>query len=309
MTGTLLAYFPSPPRGVWHLGPLPIRAYALFIITGIVVALLIGDRRWEARGGERGLIYDIALWVVPFGLIGGRLYHLATDWRTYWGPGGAGSGAALRMWDGGLGIWGAVALGVVGAWIGCRRRGVPLPAFLDAVAPGLVLAQAIGRLGNYFNQELYGRETTLPWGLEIFYRRDPSGYIDPHSLDGVSTGQVALVVQPTFLYELIWNVLVFVALIYLDRRFTLGHGRLFAVYVAGYCVGRFVVELLRDDTATHIAGIRINSFTSTFVFIGAVVYLILAPKGREDPAALRGDESAAEEPEELEPAAELATVA
>ncbi len=309
MTGTLLAYFPSPPQGVWHLGPLPIRAYALFIIAGIVAALLIGDRRWEARGGERGLIYDIALWVVPFGLIGGRLYHLATDWRTYWGPGGAGSVAALRMWDGGLGIWGAVALGVVGAWIGCRRRGVPLPAFLDAVAPGLVLAQAIGRLGNYFNQELYGRETTLPWGLEIFYRRDPSGYIDPHSLEGVSTGQVALVVQPTFLYELIWNVLVFVALIYLDRRFTFGHGRLFAVYVAGYCVGRFVVELLRDDTATHIAGIRINSFTSTFVFIGAVVYLILAPKGREDPAALRGTEHAAEEPEELEPAAELATVA
>ncbi len=286
---TLLAYFPSPPQGVWHLGPLPIRAYALFIITGIVVALVIGDRRWEARGGERGVIYDIALWAVPFGLIGGRLYHLATDWRTYWGPGGAGFGAALRIWDGGLGIWGAVALGGVGAWIACRRRGIPLPAFGDAIAPGIVLAQAIGRLGNYFNQELYGRETTLPWGLEIFYRRDPSGYVDPHSLDGVSTGQVALVVQPTFLYELIWNVLVFAALIYLDRRFALGHGRLFALYVAGYCVGRFGVELLRDDSATHIAGIRINSFTSTFVFIGAVVYFMLAPKGREDPASLRGN--------------------
>ncbi|CPR07906.1 prolipoprotein diacylglyceryl transferase [Mycobacterium bohemicum DSM 44277] len=286
---TLLAYFPSPPQGVWHLGPVPIRAYALFIITGIVVALVIGDRRWEARGGERGVIYDIALWAVPFGLIGGRLYHLATDWRTYWGPGGAGFGAALRIWDGGLGIWGAVALGGVGAWIACRRRGIPLPAFGDAIAPGIVLAQAIGRLGNYFNQELYGRETTLPWGLEIFYRRDPSGYVDPHSLDGVSTGQVALVVQPTFLYELIWNVLVFAALIYLDRRFTLGHGRLFALYVAGYCIGRFGVELLRDDSATHIAGIRINSFTSTFVFIGAVVYFMLAPKGREDPASLRGN--------------------
>ncbi len=309
----LPTYFPSPPQGVWHLGPLPIRAYALFIITGIVVALLIGDRRWEARGGQRGVIYDIALWAVPFGLVGGRLYHLATDWRTYWGPGGAGLGAALRIWDGGLGIWGAVALGGVGAWIGCRRRGIPLPAFADAIAPGIILAQAIGRLGNYFNQELYGRETTLPWGLEIFYRRDPSGYIDPHSLDGVSTGQVALVVQPTFLYELIWNVLVFVVLIYVDRRFTLGHGRLFAVYVAGYCVGRFCVELLRDDTATHIAGIRINSFTSTFVFIGAVVYIMLAPKGREDPESLRGkDYIAGEAPEsepEPEPADELATVA
>ncbi|WP_231639754.1 prolipoprotein diacylglyceryl transferase [Mycobacterium sp. Marseille-P9652] len=285
----LLAYFPSPPQGVWHVGPLPIRAYALFIIAGIVAALVIGDRRWEARGGERGVIYDVALWAVPFGLVGGRLYHLATDWRTYWGPGGAGLGAALRVWDGGLGIWGAVALGAVGAWIACRRHGIPLPAFGDAIAPGIILAQAIGRLGNYFNQELYGRETKVPWGLEIFYRRDPSGYVDPHSLDGVSTGQVAMVVQPTFLYELIWNLIVFAALLYLDRRYTLGHGRLFALYVAGYCVGRFVVELLRDDTATHIAGIRINSFTSTFVFIGAVVYFMVAPKGREDPESLRGN--------------------
>lgn len=303
-------FIPSPPQGVWHLGPLPLRAYALFIIAGIVAALLIGDRRWEARGGQRGVIYDIALWAVPFGLVGGRLYHLATDWRTYWGPGGAGSGAALRIWDGGLGIWGAVALGGVGAWIGCRRRGIPLPAFADALAPGIVLAQAIGRLGNYFNQELYGRETTLPWGLEIFYRRDPSGYVDTHSLDGVSTGQVALVVQPTFLYELLWNLLVFVALIYADRWFRMGHGRVFALYVAGYCVGRFCVELLRDDPATHIAGIRINSFTSTFVFIGAVVYIILAPKGREDPASLRGKDYVAEEAEpETGRTEELSTVA
>ncbi|OBH58622.1 prolipoprotein diacylglyceryl transferase [Mycobacterium sp. E2479] len=308
----LLAYFPSPSQGVWHLGPLPIRAYALFIIAGIVVALLIGDRRWEARGGERGVIYDIALWAVPFGLIGGRLYHLATDWRTYWGPGGAGLGAAVRIWDGGLGIWGAVALGGVGAWIGCRRRGIPLPAFADALAPGIILAQAIGRLGNYFNQELYGRETTLPWGLEIFNRRDASGFESPHLLDGVSTGHVAFVVQPTFLYELIWNVLVFVALIYADRRFNLGHGRLFALYVAGYCVGRFGVELLRDDTATLIAGIRINSFTSTFVFIGAVVYLMAAPKGREDPTSLRGnefEEEAADAESEDEPATVAAATA
>ncbi len=286
MTTRIIAYVPSPPRGVWHLGPLPIRAYALFIIIGIVAALLIGDRRWAARGGERGVIYDIALWAVPFGLIGGRLYHLATDWRTYFGEGGAGISAALRIWDGGLGIWGAVALGGVGAWIACRRRGIPLPAFGDAIAPGIVLAQAIGRLGNYFNQELFGRETTMPWGLEIFYRRDPAGFVDVHSLDGVSTGQLAMVVQPTFLYELLWNLVIFAVLIYLDRRFAIGHGRLFALYVAGYCIGRFGIELLRDDAATHIAGIRINSFTSTFVFIGAVVYLILAPKGREDPATL-----------------------
>ncbi len=303
-------YFPSPPQGVWYLGPfpfigsIPIRAYALCIIVGILAALFIGDRRWAARGGERGVIYDIALWAVPFGLVGGRLYHLATDWQTYWGPGGAGFAGAARVWDGGLGIWGAVALGGVGAWIGCRRAGIPLPAFGDALAPGLVLAQAIGRVGNYFNQELYGRETTLPWGLEIFYRRDSAGYIDPHSLDGISTGQVAAVVQPTFLYELIWNVVVFVALLYIDRRFKLGHGRLFAVYVAGYCIGRFCVELLRDDTATHIAGIRINSFTSTFVFIGAVVYLMAAPKGREDPESLCGKHYVEEEEAEPEPETE-----
>jgi prolipoprotein diacylglyceryl transferase len=297
MTTTVLAYIPSPPQGVWHLGPIPLRAYALFIILGIIAALVIGDRRWEARGGERGVIYDIALWAVPFGLIGGRLYHLATDWRTYFGEGGAGPIAALRIWDGGLGIWGAVALGGVGAWIACRRRDIPLPAFGDAIAPGIVLAQAIGRLGNYFNQELFGRETTMPWGLEIFYRRDPAGFVDVHSLDGVSTGQLAMVVQPTFLYELLWNLLLFVVLIFLDRRFTLGHGRLFATYVAGYCIGRFWVELLRDDTATHIAGIRINSFTSTFVLIGAVVYLILAPKGREDPATLSGSAAELLEPD------------
>ncbi|MET0899152.1 MAG: prolipoprotein diacylglyceryl transferase [Mycobacterium sp.] len=310
MTTTLLASFPSPSQGVWHLGPVPIRAYALFIIIGIIAALVIGDRRWEARGGERGVIYDIALWAVPFGLIGGRLYHVLTDWPTYFGPDGAGPMAALRIWDGGLGIWGAVALGAVGAWIGCRHHGIPLPAFGDAVAPGIVLAQAIGRMGNYFNQELYGRQTDVPWGMEIFYRREPSGIIDVHSLNGVSTGQVAAVVHPTFLYELLWNLLIFAALLYVDRRFKLGHGRLFALYVAGYCVGRFGVELMRDDFATLIAGIRINSFTATFVFIGAIVYVILAPKGREDPESLRGKNFDGDSTKEApEPAPELVAVA
>jgi prolipoprotein diacylglyceryl transferase len=302
VTTTVLAYFPSPAQGVWYLGPFPVRAYALCIIAGIIAALVIGDRRWAARGGERGVVYDIALWAVPFGLIGGRLYHVLTDWKTYFGEGGAGLGAALRIWEGGLGIWGAIALGGIGAWIACRRRGIPLPAFGDAVAPGIVLAQAIGRLGNYFNQELYGRETTVPWGMEIFYRRDSSGVVDVHSLDGVSTGQVAAVVHPTFLYELLWNLLVFVFLLYIDRKYRLGHGRLFALYVASYCVGRFWIELMRDDTATLVAGIRINVFTATFVFIGAVVYMLLAPKGREDPATLQGrrdSESAGDAADEL----------
>ncbi|MCT7371061.1 prolipoprotein diacylglyceryl transferase [Mycolicibacterium llatzerense] len=303
MTTSLLAYIPSPAQGVWHLGPVPIRAYALCIITGIIAALIIGDRRWVARGGEQGVIYDIALWTVPFGLVGGRLYHLMTDWRTYFAEGGAGIAGAVRIWDGGLGIWGAVALGGVGAWIGCRRHGIPLPAFGDAVAPGVILAQAIGRLGNYFNQELYGRPTDLPWGLQIFQRSDGSGVVNPHLLNGVSTGQVYDVVHPTFLYELLWNLLVFFLLLWADRRFKLGHGRLFALYVAAYCVGRFGVELMRSDTATLIAGIRVNSFTSTFVFIGAVVYMMVAPRGREDPATLGGrhaDEAEAEADVEAE---------
>ena len=296
MTTTVLAYIPSPSQGVWHLGPVPLRAYALFIIVGIIVALVLGDRRWVARGGQPGVIYDIALWAVPFGLIGGRLYHVITDWRTYFGDDGAGLAGALRIWDGGLGIWGAVALGGVGAWIGCRQKGIPLPAFGDAIAPGIVLAQAIGRLGNYFNQELYGRPTTLPWGLEIYERRDANGALD--SLNGVSTGQLVEVVHPTFLYELLWNLLVFAALIWIDRRFKIGHGRLFAMYVAGYCLGRFWIELMRSDAATHIAGIRVNSFTSTFVFIGAVVYIMVAPKGREDPASLAGKPEKVEEEED-----------
>lgn len=283
---TVLAYLPSPSQGVWHLGPVPIRAYALCIILGIVAALIIGDRRWQARGGEGGVIYDIALWAVPFGLVGGRLYHVMTDWRTYFGPEGKGLGAAFQVWEGGLGIWGAVALGGVGAWIACRRRGIPLPAFGDAIAPGIVLAQAIGRIGNYFNQELYGRETTLPWGLEIYKRVNAYGVRD--DLNGVSTGEVIRVVHPTFLYELLWNLLIFALLLWVDRRFKIGHGRLFALYVAGYCLGRFWVELMRSDMATHIAGVRINTFTSAFVLVGAVVYMMLAPKGREDPASLAG---------------------
>ncbi len=290
MTATVLAYLPSPDQGVWHIGAVPIRGYALCILAGIVAALIIGDRRWTARGGEPGVIYDIALWAVPFGLLGGRVYHVITDWTTYFGDGGKGLVGALRIWDGGLGIWGAVALGGVGAWIACRRRGIPLPAFGDAIAPGIVLAQAIGRLGNYFNQELYGRPTTMPWGLEIYERRNASGALD--SLNGVSTGQLVGVVHPTFLYELLWNLVVFGVLILVDRRFKIGHGRLFALYVAGYCVGRFWIELMRSDYATTIGdtGIRVNSFTSTFVFVGAVVYIILAPKGREAPETLRGND-------------------
>jgi len=284
MHSTVLAYLPSPPRGVWYLGPFPLRAYALCIILGIVVAIWLGERRWEQRGGKPGAVLDVAMFAVPFGLVGGRLYHVCTDWYRYFDA-GKDPWDALKVWDGGLGIWGAVLLGGIGAWIGCRVYRIPLPAFGDAIAPGILLAQAIGRVGNYFNQELYGHDTTKPWGLEIFLRFDHNGQLD--MMNGVSTGVVQRVVQPTFLYELVWNLLGVTALIWLDRRYRIGHGRLFALYVAVYTFGRFWVELLRDDDATHIFGIRINSFTSTIVFLCAIAYFLLATKGREAAAALQ----------------------
>ncbi len=278
---TLLAAIPSPDRGVWMLGPIPIRAYALCIIAGIIVAVLWSERRFVARGGEAGVVTDVAVFAVPFGLVGGRLYHVATDWRTYFGPGGNPI-EALYIWQGGLGIWGAVMLGAVGAWIGCRRRGVPLPFFADAVAPGIVVAQAIGRLGNWFNQELYGAPTTLPWGLEIYERVDPAtGAPDP--LNGVAVDFTpVMTVHPTFLYELLWNLGVAALVVWADRRFRFGHGRAFALYVAGYCAGRFWIELMRTDNATQVFGdIRINVVVSVVVFVGAVLYLALMRRPRE----------------------------
>jgi phosphatidylglycerol---prolipoprotein diacylglyceryl transferase len=269
----LPTYLPSPPQGVWELGPVPLRAYALCIIAGIVVAILWTERRFVARGGEPGTVTDIAVYAVPFGLVGGRLYHVATDWPTYFGPGGN-PVAALFIWQGGLGIWGAIALGGVGAWIGCRRRGIPLTAFADAAAPGIVTAQAIGRLGNWFNQELYGAPTTLPWGLEIYRRIDPATGA-PDNLTGVAVDTTPIaIVQPTFLYELLWNLAVAALVVWADRRFRLSHGRAFALYVAGYTAGRFVIELLRTDPATRVFGdVRINVVVSAVVFLGAVLYL------------------------------------
>lgn len=274
----VLAYIPSPPQGVWQLGPIPLRAYALCIILGIVVAIWWGERRWQERGGQQGTVLDVAMFAVPFGLVGGRLYHVATDWQKYFGAGGNPI-EALYIWQGGLGIWGAVFLGGVGAWIGCRVYRIPLPAFGDAIAPPILLAQAIGRLGNWFNQELYGRETTVPWGLEIYPRFDANG--DPDPMNGVSNDVVEKIVHPTFLYELLWNVLIVVLLVQIDKRWRIGHGRLFALYVAGYSFGRFCVELMRDDEATMIAGIRVNSFTSALVFLAAIAYFVFATKGRE----------------------------
>ena len=269
----LLAFIPSPSQGVWNLGPIPVRAYALLIIAGIVVAVIVGSRRYVARGGSPGVIGDIAIWAVPFGIIGGRLYHVVTDWQLYFGPGGSGVAGALRIWDGGLGIWGAVALGALGAWIGARRLGVALPPVGDAIAPGIALAQAIGRWGNWFNQELFGAPTTLPWGLEIAPQYRPEGYAEFATF------------HPTFLYESLWMVLVAVILIWADKRFTMGHGRVFALYVLLYCLGRVWIEYLRIDTANTILGLRLNIWTSVLVGLGALIYLIVSARlrpGREE---------------------------
>lgn len=282
-----LATIPSPDQGVWHLGPIPIRAYALCIIAGIVLAVFWSERRWAARGGESGAVTDIAVFAVPFGLVGGRLYHVITDYWRYFGP-GKDPLNALKIWDGGLGIWGAVVLGGVGAWIGCRRKGIPLPAMADAIAPGLVAAQAIGRVGNYFNQELYGGPTNLPWGLEIYRRIDPVTHLDD-PLNGVAINHVPVaIVQPTFLYELVWNLVVAGLVVLVDRWFRLGHGRAFAVYVAGYTFGRFWIEIMRDDPATHVFGVRVNVWVAALVFLGALLYLVLVRKPRELPDTLLG---------------------
>jgi prolipoprotein diacylglyceryl transferase len=262
-----LAFIPSPSQGVWHLGPLPVRAYAFCIIAGVVLAVWLGERRWIARGGRAGDVTEISTWMVPMGILGGRIYHVLTTPQPYFGHGGD-PVKALYVWEGGLGIWGAVALGGVGAWIGCRRRGIPLPPFADALAPGIVLAQAVGRFGNYFNQELYGKPTTMWWGLKI----DPA-----HRPDGMEENATY---QPTFLFEAIWDVGVAGLVIWADRRFKLGHGRAFALYVAAYTAGRFWIEDLRIDTANHFLGLRLNDWTSIIVFIGAVTYFVLSARRR-----------------------------
>ncbi|CAN5428499.1 prolipoprotein diacylglyceryl transferase [soil metagenome] len=270
-------FIPSPSQAVWHLGPIPIRAYALCIILGVMVAIWLGERRFVARGGTRGQVSDIAIWAVPFGLVGGRLYHVITDPKNYFGEGGEPI-KALYVWQGGLGIWGAIALGGVGAYIGCRRCGLRLPPMADALAPGIVVAQAIGRWGNWFNQELYGKPTTLPWGLEIDAEHRQS--LDPKY-------QQFETFHPTYLYEFGWNLGVAALVIWADRKFRLGHGRAFALYVMGYTAGRGWIEYLRIDAveANDVFGLRLNVWTSIVVFLGAAIYFFLAGRrhpGREE---------------------------
>ena len=286
---SVLAAIPSPTQGVWELGPLPIRGYALSIVAGIVVAIWLTQKRWVARGGAAEDVLDIAVWAVPFGIVGGRLYHVISSPRAYFGEDGDPL-RALFIWEGGLGIWGAVALGTVGAWIACRRRGIPLPAFADAVAPGLLVAQAIGRLGNWFNNELYGSPTDLPWALTIYQWSGGRAVTGP---DGEPV--VLGTFHPTFLYEMLWNLAAAAVVIWADRRFRLGHGRVFALYVALYCAGRLWIEMLRTDPAETFFGVRLNVFTATIVGLLAVGYFIWQ-QGRPREVITRGAQVTAASP-------------
>jgi prolipoprotein diacylglyceryl transferase len=228
------------------------------IALGVVAAVKVASDRWVAKGGRAEDMTAVATWGVPAGLVGARLYHVATDYQRFQGR----WLHAFAIWEGGLGIWGGVALGALVGWIVARRRGCDATAMLDAVAPAIPLAQAIGRLGNWFNQELFGKPSTLPWALKIDPSHRPDGYLDQATF------------HPTFLYESLWNLLVVALVLWADRRWNLTRGRLFALYVAAYTVGRFWIEAMRIDDAHHVLGLRLNDWTSIVVFLAALVFLL-----------------------------------
>jgi len=258
----VLAFIPSPSSGALHVGPLQLRAYGLCIALGVWAAVVVTARRYRARGGDGELITAIAIWAVPAGIVGARIYHVITDYELYFTRGGH-PWNAFKIWDGGLGIWGGIFLGVVvGAWVG-HRHGADIRLLFDSTAPALPLAQAIGRWGNWWNQELYGRPTGLPWGLEIDIHHRVAAY----ALDKTF--------QPTFLYECIWDLCVVGIVLLVERRFHLRKGSLLAVYVAAYTFGRFFTEYERIDFAHKIGPLRLNDWTSVVVFVAAVAVLVV----------------------------------
>ena len=249
----VLASIPSPSRNVFEAGPLTIRLYGIMLLLGILSAVWLAGRRWVAWGGDWDLIYSCAMWGVAAGIVGARLYHVVTSWNEvpdeWWG--------VFAVWKGGLGIWGGVAAGVVTGAIVARRAGVNIPLLADAVGPGLLLAQGIGRLGNYFNQELFGKPTSLPWGLEIDAAQREPAY------------EQFATFHPIFLYEIIWDVIGVLALLWLGRR--LRPGGVFFLYVMWYALGRASwEEHLRIDPSHYIAGMRLNGWIAIGVFLGAL---------------------------------------
>ncbi len=250
---TVLASIPSPPSNGISIGPLDLRAYGLAIAIGAILAVGIAQRRWEDAGGHRDAVGEVATWAIPAGLIGARLYHVITDWHRFDDQ----PLDAFKVWEGGLGIPGGILAGVVVGVLVARRRGYDVALMLDAAAPALPVAQAVGRLGNWFNQELFGGPTDLPWGLEIDPDRRPNGY------EAMET------FHPTFLYEALWNLALAGFLVWLGRKGRLRTGQLFVLYVGGYALGRLWVEALRIDPATTIVGVRVNIWVSVVTIAAA----------------------------------------
>lgn len=276
----VLAAIPSPSWSGFSIGPLTIHAYALCILLGILLALWLTSRRWRARGGHEDDLWNIAIIAVPAGIIGGRLYHVFSTPDPYFGENGNPLDA-FKIWNGGLGIWGAVALGMLAAWAVARYQGIRILPFLDAAAPGLILAQAVGRWGNWFNQELFGAPTTLPWGLQIDKYID--GRLNPNWPDPAMPADTLF--QPTFLYESLWNLAGCIILIVAARRFRLGHGQVFALYICYYTLGRVWIEALRIDDAELVLGLRLNIWTSILVFAVGLIWFLVSRSRHKEPEA------------------------
>ena len=270
-TAALSAGIPSPSSAVWYLGPIPVRAYALCILTGVFVAVWWSDRRYRARGGRPELVFDVAIVAVPAGIVGARLYHVVSSPDDYFGPNGD-LARIPQTWQGGLGIWGGIAGGVLAGVLLLRHRGLRVAPLADAVAPALLVAQAIGRLGNWFNQELYGSPTTLPWGLRIDDAHLPAG----------STYPPGTLFHPTFLYEALWNLAGAVLLVWIGRRMVarsgVTGGRLLWIYLMVYTAGRVWIEMLRIDEAETVLGLRLNVWTSIVIFLVGAIGLVLTSR-------------------------------
>ena len=267
----MVELIPSPTTSTLSIGPLTIHFYALCIITGIAVAIWLGRWRYANLGGNPDEVSEVAIWAVPFGIIGGRIYHVISSPQQYFGEDGN-PVDALRIWQGGLGIWGAISLGAIGAYVYFKTHSTTLSfaKLLDSLAPGVIIAQAIGRIGNYFNQEVFGKPTTLPWALEIEAKNRPVGYEEFATF------------HPTFLYELLWCLLIAFLLIKLPgflNSISRNPGDIFALYMAGYTAGRFWIEALRIDEANYILGLRLNIWVSIIVFASAVIYLYRSKRG------------------------------
>ena len=271
VAAVLPAGIPSPSSAVWYLGPIPVRAYALCILTGVFVAVWWSDRRYRAGGGRPEVVLDVAIVAVPAGIVGARLYHVISSPDDYFGPNGDLS-RIPQTWQGGLGIWGGIAGGVLAGMLLLRHRGLRVAPLADAVAPTLLVAQAIGRLGNWFNQELYGAPTTLPWGLRIDDAHLPAG----------STYPPGTLFHPTFLYEALWNLVGAVLLVWIGRRMVarsgVTGGRLLWIYLMVYTAGRVWIEMLRIDEAETILGLRLNVWTSIVIFLVGAIGLALTSR-------------------------------